>query len=164
MKKQLIGNDPDAGNDWGQGEKGVTEDELVTQHHWLNGHEFEQTLGDSEGQRSLAWCRPWDHKESDITDKLNKNNYMITLMIIIIIITMIDWSLNNRGNFPGTSLFPALGKDRELQLWISELQGGRQEQLKQDRVGETDSCLMGEKVSCLTELSVHRPFYVEQFF
>ena len=77
---------------------------------------------------------------------------------------MIGWSLNNRGNFPGNSLFPASGKDRELQLWISELLGGRQEQLKQDRVGETDSCLMGEKVSCLAELLVHRPFYVEQFF
>ena len=77
---------------------------------------------------------------------------------------MIGWSLNNRGNFPGNSLFPASGKDRELQLWISELLGGRQEQLKQDRVGETDSCLMGEKVSCLAELLVPRPFYVEQFF
>ena len=43
----------------------VTEDEMVGQHHQLNGHEFEQTLGDSEGQGSLACCSPWGCKESD---------------------------------------------------------------------------------------------------
>ena len=48
--------DPDVGKDWGQEEKGATEDEMVGWHHWLNGHEFEQTQGDSEGQGSLA-CR-----------------------------------------------------------------------------------------------------------
>ena len=48
-KSQLIGKDPDAGKDWGQEEKGVTEDEMVRWHHWLNGQEFAQTLVDSEG-------------------------------------------------------------------------------------------------------------------
>ena len=48
----LIGKDPDAGKDWGQEEKGMTEDEMVQWHHWLNGHEFEQALGESEGQES----------------------------------------------------------------------------------------------------------------
>ena len=48
-KRQLIGKPPDVGKDWGQEEKGVTEDEMVGWHHWLKGHEFEQTLGDSEG-------------------------------------------------------------------------------------------------------------------
>ena len=43
-----------------------TEDEMVRQHHWLSGHKFEQTLGDSEGQRSLARCSSWSHKESDM--------------------------------------------------------------------------------------------------
>ena len=52
-KGQLFGKDPDAGKDWGQ-EKGVTEDKVVGWHHQLHGHEFEQTLGDSEGQESLA--------------------------------------------------------------------------------------------------------------
>ena len=52
-KSQLSGKDPDAGKDWRQKEKGVAEDEIVRQHHLLNGHEFEQTLGDSEGQRRL---------------------------------------------------------------------------------------------------------------
>ena len=54
-KNQLIRKDADAGKEWRQQEKGVTEDELVGWHHWLNGHEFEQTLGDSEGQGSLVF-------------------------------------------------------------------------------------------------------------
>ena len=74
VKSWLIGKDSDAGKDWGQEEKGVSEDEMVGWHHWLNGHEFEQTLGDSEGQGSLACCRPWGHKESDITEWLNSNS------------------------------------------------------------------------------------------
>ena len=59
VKSQLTGKDPDAGKDWGQEEKGTTEDEMVGCHHWLNGHEFEQTLGNSEEQGSLVCCRPW---------------------------------------------------------------------------------------------------------
>ena len=68
----FIGKDPDAGKDWGQ-EKGTTEDEMVEWHHWLSGHEFEWTLGDSEGQGSLVSCRPWGHKESDMTEQLNSD-------------------------------------------------------------------------------------------
>ena len=57
-KSGLIGKDPDAGKDWGQEEKGAIEDEMVGWHHWLNGHEFEQIPGDSEGQGSLACYSP----------------------------------------------------------------------------------------------------------
>ena len=71
---QLIGKDSNAGKDWGQKEKGTTEYEMVGWHHWLNGHEFEQTLGDSEGQGSLACCSPWDCKELDLTWQLNNSN------------------------------------------------------------------------------------------
>ena len=53
------GKDSDARRDWGQEEKGTTEDEMVGRHHGLNGYEFEQTLGDSEGQGSLVFCSPW---------------------------------------------------------------------------------------------------------
>ena len=49
VKSWFIGKDPDAGKDWGQKEKGVTEDEMTGWHHWLNGHEFEHTPGDGEG-------------------------------------------------------------------------------------------------------------------
>ena len=58
-KSQLIGKDPDAGRDWRQEEKGMTEDEMVGWDHQLNGHEFEQAPGDGEGQGSLACCSPW---------------------------------------------------------------------------------------------------------
>ena len=49
----------------------MTEDEMVGWHQQLNGHEFEQALGDGEGQGSLAWCSPWGRKESDKTEQLN---------------------------------------------------------------------------------------------
>ena len=62
LKSWLTGKDPDAGNDWGQEEKGAAEDEMVKWNHWLNGHEFEQTLGDSEGQGSIVCCSPWGHR------------------------------------------------------------------------------------------------------
>ena len=64
-KSRFIGKDPDAEKDWRQDEKWVTEDEMVVWHHWLNGHEFEQPLGDSEGWGSLACCSPQGHKELD---------------------------------------------------------------------------------------------------
>ena len=67
MKSQLIGKDPDARKDRRQ-EKGTTEDEMVGWHHRLNGHEFEQALGNGEGQGSLACCSPWGCKESDTTE------------------------------------------------------------------------------------------------
>ena len=66
-KEQLIGKLSDAGKDWGPEEKGVTEDEMVGWHHWLNGHEFEQTLGESEGQGRLSAAVHGGRKESDTT-------------------------------------------------------------------------------------------------
>ena len=62
VKSQLIGKDSDAGKDWGQEEKGVTEDERVGWHHQFNRHEFEQTSGNCEGQGSLVCRSPWGHK------------------------------------------------------------------------------------------------------
>ena len=66
--------DTDAGKDWRQEEKGMTEDKMAGWHHWLNGHEFEQTPGDGEGQGSLECCSPWDCKESDTTERPNNNH------------------------------------------------------------------------------------------
>ena len=71
VKNWLIGKDPDAGKDWRQEEKGMTEDTMVGWHHWFNGHELEQTLGVGEGQGSLACCCLWGHKELDTTEQLN---------------------------------------------------------------------------------------------
>ena len=70
VKSWLVGKDPDAGRDWGQEEKGTTEDEMAGWHHWFNGHESEWTPGVGDGQGGLACCDLWDHKESDTTERL----------------------------------------------------------------------------------------------
>ena len=66
-KSRLVGKDPDAGKDQRWEEKGMTEDEMVGWHHRLNRYEFKQTLGDGEGQGSLACCSQWGRKELDVT-------------------------------------------------------------------------------------------------
>ena len=70
-KSWLIWKDHDAGKDWGQEEKGTTEDEMVGWHHRLNGHEFGWTLGVGDGQGGLACCSSWGRKELDTTERLN---------------------------------------------------------------------------------------------
>ena len=67
VKSQLIEKDPGAGKDWGQEDKRAAEDEMVGWHHQFNGHESQQTLGDSEGHGSLVCCNPWGHKKLDTT-------------------------------------------------------------------------------------------------
>ena len=69
-KNWLTRKDPDAGKDWGQEEKGMTENE-IRRDHWLDGHEFEKALGVGDGQEILACCSPWGLKESDTTEWLN---------------------------------------------------------------------------------------------
>ena len=97
MKSQLIGKDPDAGKDWRQ-EKGMTEDEMFGWHHQLNGHEFEQTAGNGEGQGSMACFSPWYHKESDTTEWLKSKEseerskfWSLKTWIKILIILLSDW-------------------------------------------------------------------------
>ena len=70
-KSWLIGKDSDAGRDWGQEEKGTTEDEMARWHHELNGHESDCTPGDGDEQGGLACCDSWGGKESDTTERLN---------------------------------------------------------------------------------------------
>ena len=78
-KSWLIGKDPDAGKDWGQEEKGATEDEVVGWHHQLNGHEFEQTLEDSEGQGSpcvaIHGVRKSQTRLSNWTTKIQERDF-----------------------------------------------------------------------------------------
>ena len=69
VKSWLIGKDSDAGRDWGQ-EKGTTEDEMAGWHHWLDGHEFEWTLGVGDGQGGLECWDSWGHKVPDMTERL----------------------------------------------------------------------------------------------
>ena len=70
-KSWLIGKDPDAGRDWGQEEKGTTEDKMAGWHHWLDGCESELTPGVGDGQGDLACCDSWGRKELDFTERLN---------------------------------------------------------------------------------------------
>ena len=71
VKSWLIGKDSDPGRDWGQEEKGMTEDEMAGWHHRLNGYEFEWTPGVGDGQGGLAWCNSWGRKESATPERLN---------------------------------------------------------------------------------------------
>ena len=82
-KNWLIWKDPDAGKDWRQEEKGLTEDEMVGWHYWLDGQEFEQALGVGDAQGSLACCSLRGHKESDASEwlkwpELNWHDGMLT--------------------------------------------------------------------------------------
>ena len=78
LKSWLIGKGSDAGRDWGQEEKGTTEDEMAGWHHRLDGHEFEWTPGVGDGQGGLACCNSCGSKESDMTERLNWLNWTLT--------------------------------------------------------------------------------------
>ena len=72
-KSWLIGKDSDAGRDWGQEEKGMTEDEMDGWHHQLDEREFEWSPGVGDGQGALAYCNSWGRKESDMTEWAEQN-------------------------------------------------------------------------------------------
>ena len=103
-KNWLIGKDPDAGKDWRQEEKRMTEDEMLGWHHQLNGHEFKQAPGVGDGQGSLVCCSPWDRKESDTTEWLNwtelnikediLRNYCFTVEVLIEPTRQVVWFLS----------------------------------------------------------------------
>ena len=99
VKSWLIWKDPDAGKDWQQEEKGMTEDEMVGWLCWLNGQGFAWTLGDGDGQGSLAWCGSWVHKELDTTEWLNWTTYLFK--------TFPDWLLVPGGQETFLSLTSA---------------------------------------------------------
>ena len=83
-KSWLIAKDPDVGKDWGQEEKGMTEDERAGWHHRLNGHEFGWTPGVGNGQGSLACCSSWGRKELDMTERLNWTNVHLMYLICLL--------------------------------------------------------------------------------
>ena len=122
VKSRLIGKDPDAGKDWGQKEKEAKEDEMVGWHHWLDGHEFEQTQGIGDGQGRLACCSPWGRTELDTTEWLNlTETYLIWSVlkkIIIHILKMKKQSQRGKSS-QDHSKSPALGIGIELiGFWI----------------------------------------------
>ena len=90
VKNWFTGKHPDIGQDWRQEEKGMTEDEMVGWHHWLNGHEFEQALGVGARQGSLVCCSPWGHKESDTTERLNWNELNWTEQCVLLLLLLLS--------------------------------------------------------------------------
>ena len=95
----LIWKDPGAGKDWGQEEKGTTEDEMVGWHHQLSGHEFEWTPGVGDGQGGLACCSPWGRKESDMTERLNWTE-LNWVSFIFTLFSKLPFALVGRKIFP----------------------------------------------------------------
>ena len=96
VKSWLIGKDPNAGKDWRPEEKGDTWVEMVGGYHQLSGHEFEWTLGDSEGQGSLACCSSWGCKVADTTERLNDSNnnwHMMWRIFLLAYLLSLLWEL-----------------------------------------------------------------------
>ena len=81
-KNWFIGKDPEAGKDWRQEEKGMTEDEMAGWQHWLSGHEFEQAPGVGDRQGGRVCCSPWGCKKSDMTERLNWTKLQMVILFI----------------------------------------------------------------------------------
>ena len=92
-KSWLIGKDSDSGRDWGQAEKGMTEDEMAGWHHWLDGHESEWTLGIGDEQEGLACCDSWGCKESDTTERLIWSDLIHAQLFLFLTMLTITWAL-----------------------------------------------------------------------
>ena len=82
-RSELIWKDSDAGKDWGQEEKGTTDDEMLGWHHRLNGHEFRYSPGVGDGQGGLVCCSPWGCKVSDMTKRLNWTDTSLRILKIL---------------------------------------------------------------------------------
>jgi len=95
----LIGKDSDAGRDWGQEEKGTTEDEMAGWHHWLDGRESGWTPGDGDGQGGLACCDSWGCKELDTTERLNWLTELSALYVLSSLISR-KYSMNFGTRLP----------------------------------------------------------------
>ena len=124
-KSWLIWKDPDSGKDWGQEEKGTTEDEMVGWHHQFNGHGFGWTPGVGDGQGGLACCGLWGCKELDTTERLDWTEliYVLTapgLLVAALIIFIINscsmWDLVPRS---GIKLSPPALRAQSLSHWTT---------------------------------------------
>ena len=91
--------DSDAGRDWGQEEKGMTEDEMAGWHHWLDGCESEWTLGVGDGQGGLACCDSWGRKESDMTEWLNWTEHLFHFFFFFLLRKLRLRELSNLNTF-----------------------------------------------------------------
>ena len=94
VKSRLTVKDSDVGKDWRQEEKGTTEDEIVGQHHLLNGHEFEQAPRVGDGHRSLACCSPWGREESDTTEQQQILIQHLVLVVICLSVRLVTLTIS----------------------------------------------------------------------
>ena len=106
-KNWLIGKEPDAGKGWRQEEKGTTEGEMVWWHHWLNRHDFEQTSGVGDGQRSPVCFSSWGPKELDTTERLNWIEPRAGTSQVVLLVKNMSASAENIRN---ASLIPVSGR------------------------------------------------------
>ena len=113
-KSWLVGKDSDAGRDWGQEEKGKTEDEMAGWHHWLDGRESGWTPGVGDGQGGLACCDSWGRKESHTTECLNWTDLYAYLSVIYIYCLSIICLQHRRPGFE-----PWVGKIPWRRKWQS---------------------------------------------
>ena len=112
-KRGLMWKDPDAGKNWGQEEKGTTEDELVGWHHWLNGQGFGWTLGVGDGQGGLACCSSWSHRIGhDWATELNWFAYWASQVALVV-----KNLPANAGNLRDLSLIPGSGRFPWKRKW-----------------------------------------------
>ena len=124
-KNRLIRKYPDAGKDWRQEEKRMTEDEMVGWHYQLNGHEFEQSLGGGDEQGSLVCCSPWGCNELDTTEQLNWTEFQWsslkyqTILFDYFYFVCTSLFLNKRGNVPLFSLYPMLFSTLQLMFKVT---------------------------------------------
>ena len=115
VKNWLIWKDSDAGKDWRWKEKRMTENEMVEWHHWLNGHEFGQTLGVGDGRGGLSCCSPWGRKESDMTEWLQWTELMQCLYVMNPII--VQYTLFLKSYFVEWYILEKLGGKIKIHLF-----------------------------------------------
>ena len=140
-KSWLIGKDPDAGKDWGQEEKGMTEDEMAGWHHRLDGHGLGWTLEVGDGQGGLVCRGPWGCKESDTTEWLNWTELTLNKGFL----GANAGDIRDVGSIPGSGRSPREENGNSLQYsclekpWTEE--SGRQQSIRSQRAGHDQSDL-----------------------
>ena len=162
-KSWLIEKDFDAGRDWGQEEKGTTEDEMAGWHHWLDGHEFEWTPGDGDGQGCLACCNSWGRKESGTTEQLNWTElnkvlfYFLSRLFSSIqscsLVDTTDWFLNITCNLV------TISKQNNSIRYRLVKGRNHENRLAQNSVGKTDSW---DPIWQLTKMAGQRKFRISE--